>query len=72
MLKMLFLFLMIVFSFKILSFAIKAGWSIIRIIFSILFPAVIIGLVVIGLLYFAIPALIVFAIIYLATRTRNS
>lgn len=70
MLSLIFAILMLMIFGKILIFAIKAAWGITKICFSVIFlPIVLICLVFAGLLYIALPLLIVIGIISLvATR----
>lgn len=61
-----FIILMIMVFGKILKFAIKATWSIAKIIFSlVMLPLVLVGLVLSGLLIIALPVLVVIGIIAL-------
>ena len=49
---------------KLLSFALKAAWSITKILFSVvIFPLVLIMLVVAGLMYVALPVLVIAGIV---------
>lgn len=64
MLSFIFLILMLVVFGKILKFAIKATWSIAKIVVSlILLPLVLMGLALSGLIVLALPILIVIGII---------
>ena len=61
-----FTILMIVVFGKLLFFAIKAAWGITKILLYIVFlPLLLIGLAVAGLIYIAIPALIIVGIVAL-------
>lgn len=71
MLTILFTVLMIYIMWKILIFAVKAGWGIFKVIVSLMLPALLIGLFIIGLVYFVIPIMIVVAIVYFATRSQT-
>ena len=49
---------------KLLSFALKAAWSITKILFSVvIFPLVLIMLVAAGLMYVALPVLVIAGIV---------
>ena len=50
---------------KLLVFAIKAAWGIGKIIFSLVLPFVIIGLIISGIVHLVIPVLVIAAVIYL-------
>lgn len=66
MLTLIFGILMLVVFGKIFTLAIRAAWGITKILFYIVFlPVVLIGLVVAGLIYIAIPVLIVIGIVAL-------
>lgn len=66
MLTFIFTILMLVVFGKLLIFAIKAAWGITKILLYIVFlPLILIGLAVAGLIYIAIPVLIVVGIISL-------
>ena len=61
---LLFVILLLVIFGKLLSFALKAAWSITKILFSVvIFPLVLIMLVVAGLLYVALPVLVIAGIV---------
>ena len=69
MFELLFAILMIVVFGKLLIFAIKAAWSITKILFTVvLLPFVLIGLAIAGLLYIAFPILIIIGIVALLSR----
>lgn len=62
--SLIFILLMIVVFGKILKFAIKATWSIAKILVSlVLLPLVLVGLVLSGLIVLALPILIVVGIL---------
>lgn len=66
MLTALFVILMLVVFGKLLVFAIKASWGIIKILFTIIFlPLILIGLVIAGLTSIALPILLVIGVISL-------
>lgn len=66
MLTFIFSILMLVVFGKLLFFAIKAAWGITKILLYIVFlPLILIGLVVAGLIYVAIPILIIVGIVAL-------
>ena len=66
MLTFIFTILMLVVFGKLLIFEIKAAWGITKILLYIVFlPLILIGLAVAGLIYVAIPVLIVVGIISL-------
>ena len=57
---LLFVILLLVIFGKLLSFALKAAWSITKILFSVvIFPLVLIMLVVSGLMFVALPVLVI-------------
>lgn len=61
---LLFVILLLVVFGKLLSFALKAAWSITKILFSVvIFPLVLIMLVVAGLMYVALPVLVIAGIV---------
>ncbi len=61
---LLFVILLLVVFGKLLSFALKAAWSITKILFSVvIFPLVLIMLVVAGLMYVALPVLMIAGIV---------
>lgn len=61
---LLFVILLLVIFGKLLSFALKAAWSITKILFSVvIFPLVLIMLVVAGLMYVALPVLMIAGIV---------
>ena len=62
----LFVILMLVVFGKLLVFAIKASWGVIKILFTIIFlPLILIGLVIAGLTSVALPILLVIGVISL-------
>ena len=62
--SIIFIMLMFVVFGKILKFAIKATWSIAKIVASLVFlPLILVGLVLSGLIVFALPILVVVGII---------
>ncbi|MCI5740710.1 MAG: hypothetical protein SO445_09865 [Lachnospiraceae bacterium] len=66
MLTALFVILMLVVFGKLLVFAIKASWGVIKILFTIIFlPLILIGLVIAGLTSVALPILLVIGVISL-------
>lgn len=68
MLSLLFTVLMLVIFGKIFGFALKATWGITKIIFSIvLLPVFLIALVFMGLMWIALPVLLVIGVISLFT-----
>ena len=61
---LLFVILLLVIFGKLLSFALKAAWSITKILFSVvIFRLVLIMLVVAGLMYVALPVLVIAGIV---------
>ena len=69
MLTLLFIILMLVVFGKLIGLAIKATWGITQIVFGvILLPLILIGLVVGGLIYVALPVLVVIGVITLIAR----
>lgn len=68
MLSLLFMVLMLVIFGKIFGFALKATWGITKIIFSIvLLPVFLIFLVFMGLMWIALPVLLVIGVVSLFT-----
>lgn len=66
MLTALFVILMLVVFGKLLVFAIKASWGVIKILFTLIFlPLILIGLVIAGLTSVALPILLVIGVISL-------
>lgn len=62
--SLLFFVLMIVVFGKILKFAIKATWSVAKIMVTLVFlPVILVGLVLAGLLTLALPILVVIGIV---------
>ena len=56
--------------FKILVFGLKAAWGIARLLLTlIVFPVIMVGLLMAGLIYLAIPILIVAGIIALVSSS---
>ena len=70
MLTLIFLILLLWIFIKLLIFGVKAAWGISRIILTILWPVILIGLIIAGLFYIAVPALVIFAVIAFVF-TRN-
>ena len=70
MLTLIFLILLLWIFIKLLIFGVKAAWGISRIILTILWPVLLIGLIIAGLFYIAVPALVIFAVIAFVV-TRN-
>lgn len=61
---LLFVILLLVIFGKLLSLALKAAWSITKILFSVvIFPLVLIMLVAAGLMYVALPVLVIAGIV---------
>lgn len=68
MLSLLFMVLMLIIFGKIFGFALKATWGITKIIFSIvLLPVFLIFLVFMGLMWIALPVLLVIGVVSLFT-----
>lgn len=66
MLTILFIIFMLAIFGKLLKFAIKAAWGVAKIVcFFVFLPLILIGLVIGGLIYIAIPVLIVVGIVSL-------
>ena len=70
MLTLIFLILLLWIFIKLMIFGVKAAWGISRIILTILWPVLLIGLIIAGLFYIAVPALVIFAVIAFVV-TRN-
>lgn len=72
MLTLIFMVLMVVVFGKLILFAIKATWGITKILFSfVLFPIVLIGLFLGGLVYIALPILVIAGIVALLSGSRG-
>lgn len=70
MLTVLFVILMLAVFGKLIGFALKATWSITKVVFTLVFlPLTLIVMVVGGLIYVAIGALIVIGIVSLVKNT---
>ena len=68
MLNLLFTILMIIVFGKILVFALRATWGITKILFSVVFlPFVLVFLVLQGLIFIALPVLVIIGLISLVT-----
>ncbi len=68
----LFIIFMILIFGKIGFFALKAAWGITKLLFFVMFlPAILIVMVFAGLLYLALPLLIVIGIVSLFTRATG-
>lgn len=66
MLSLVFSIMMLVVFGKLLGLAIRASWTVLKVIFTLVFlPVILIGMCVAGILYIAIPVLIVIGIISL-------
>lgn len=66
MLGFIFSILMLVVFGKLLGLAIRTSWTILKIVFTLVFlPVILIGMCIAGMLYIAIPVLIVIGIIAL-------
>ena len=66
MLNLLFAILMIMVFVKLIGFAIRAAWGISKVIVTLVFlPLILIGLVLGGLIYLALPILIVVGLVAL-------
>ena len=66
MLTLLFSIMMLIIFGKLFIFALKASWGIVKIIFTIvLLPVILIGLVFAGLMYIAVPVLVIIGIVSL-------
>ncbi|MCR5083864.1 MAG: hypothetical protein K6B15_10375 [Parasporobacterium sp.] len=64
MLFLLFMIALVCFGWKFLVFAIHATWGIAKILlFLVFFPIILIGLVIGGLIYIALPVLLIVGII---------
>lgn len=71
MLTILFLVLMILVFGKVLGFAIKASWGILKILFGVIFlPLVLIALLLAGLIYVAFPVLLILGVVALFATKR--
>ncbi|MGN0417421.1 hypothetical protein [Anaerostipes faecalis] len=71
MLSFLFGILMLIVFGKLLIFAVKASWGIVKILFTVaLLPLILVGLVMGGLIYIAFPILLIIGIISLFSFWR--
>ncbi|MCI5622347.1 hypothetical protein BHF70_07080 [Anaerostipes sp. 494a] len=71
MLSFLFGILMLIVFGKLLIFAVKASWGIVKILFTVaLLPLILVGLVMGGLIYIAFPVLLIIGIISLFSFWR--
>lgn len=71
MLTLLFIILLLIVFGKLLGFAIKASWGILKILFTVIFlPVLLILLVVVGLMYVALPVLLVLGVVAVAAGKR--
>lgn len=70
MLELLFVICMFVVFWELLIFGIKAAWGISKIFFTIIFlPVILIGMVLGGLIYIALPIVVIIGIIsFLASK----
>ena len=64
MLGMLITIMMCAIFWNLFVFAIKAAWGIGKIIFSLVLPFVIIGLIISGIIHLVIPVIVIAAIVY--------
>ena len=72
MLSLLFIIFFFWFFGKAFGFAFRAGWSIMRFMFSLVFlPLILVGLFVGGLVYIALPILLVVGLIVILARALN-
>lgn len=72
MMTLIFAIMMLAVFGKLLAVAVKATWGISKVIVScVLFPLVLIGLVVGGLMYIALPILIITGVVMLLAGPRN-
>lgn len=55
----LFLILMLIVFCKLLVFAVKAAWGLTKILFIVLFPIIMVVLLFAGLIYLALPLLVI-------------
>lgn len=66
MLSLIFSIMMLIVFGKLLGLAIRASWTILKVVFTLVFlPVILIGLCIAGMFYIAIPVLIVIGIISL-------
>lgn len=71
MLTLLFIILLLIVFGKLLGFAIKASWGILKILFTVIFlPVLLILLVVVGLMYVALPVLLILGVVAVAAGKR--
>lgn len=69
MLSLLFIIFFFLIFGKMIGFAFRASWSIMKIMFTLVFlPLILVGLLVGGLVYIALPVLLVVGLISLLTR----
>lgn len=68
---LLFVILMIAVFGKLIGLAIRAAWGITKILFSIVFcPIVLIGLVIAGLVYVAVPVLVIIGLVAIVASAK--
>lgn len=73
MLTLICLFLMIGIFGRLFGVAFKMTWGIVRVLFTLVFlPLILIGLIIGGIFYIAIPALIIIGIITLITSLART
>ena len=66
MLSLIFSIMMLIVFGKLLGLAIRASWTVLKIVFTLVFlPLILIGMCIAGMFYIAIPVLIVIGIISL-------
>ena len=72
MLTMIFIICMFVVFGKVALLAIKGAWGLTKVLFSLIFlPFILIGLVLKGLIFIALPVLIIFGIVALLTGVQS-
>lgn len=72
MFTLIFTILMFIVFGKLIALAVRATWGISKVIVScVLFPIVLIGLVVGGLMYIALPILVIAGVVMLLAGPRN-
>lgn len=66
MLSLIFSIMMLIVFGKLLGLAIRASWTVLKVVFTLVFlPLILIGMCIAGMFYIAIPVLIVIGIISL-------
>ncbi|SES91183.1 hypothetical protein SAMN02910413_1221 [Pseudobutyrivibrio sp. C4] len=72
MLSLIFSVMMLIVFGKLLGLAIRASWTVLKVVFTLVFlPLILIGMCIAGMFYIAIPVLIVIGIISLIASSTT-